>query len=132
MAANGAIHASPDQPQIENLSMTTFGPGTRALQTVRIAPMTPGRYELAVQLAPRDTASPTDSPVDLTQLSASEAVVKVYRHELAEPLLYRVGRNKKATVWWPFAMEIAGPDKVVDHIYKSEHYRQTLPQIPSK
>ena len=132
MGSTGSAHVFAGQPQADNLSSLRTNQNGRGPETLRIHPLKPGRYELVVQVVPHGSAAPSDDTTEaLKQLSRSEAVVKVYRHGQPEPATYRVGRNKQATVWWPLALEVASPDKIVDHVYKAEHYRSSLPEILS-
>ena len=125
--ATGAVtHVFSGQPQDGNLSAIRTSPNGRGPETLRINPLKPGRYELLVEVVPT-AAPPEDTTEALNQLSRSEAMVKIYRLGHHEPATYRVGRNKKATVWWPLGLEIISPDKIIDHVYKAEHYRSSLP-----
>lgn len=119
-------HVYSGQPQADNLSLATTGQNVQRPQTVRIHPLQPGRYEMVVAVAPDEGAS-NDPTQSLKYLSLSEATVKVYRNGQSVPAVYRVGRNKNATVWQPFGLEILPSGKIVDHVYKAEHYKTTLP-----
>jgi hypothetical protein len=88
---------------------------------------------MLVQLAPGANDLKADDDLEMQKvLSRSEAIVKVYRYGQSEPTIYRVGRNKKATVWWPFALELTNSNKIIDHVYKAEHYRNSLPEAIAK
>lgn len=132
-AEDPAAHVFADHPQAENLSMIKLSQDGHGPETLRIHPLKPGRYEMLVQVvADSNNSKAGDGAEGRKDLSQSEAVVKVYRHGQAEPTTYRVGRNKKATVWWPFALELTSSDKVIEHVYKAEHYRSALPEVIAK
>ncbi len=119
-------HVHEGQPQSDNLAAVRLNQNGRGPETLRIHPLKEGRYEFAVQALP-DDAEAKAAPADTRRLSMSEATVRVYRFGQSEARTYRVGRHKRATVWQPFALEIIRPDQIVDHVYKAEHYRLSLP-----
>jgi Carboxypeptidase regulatory-like domain/CarboxypepD_reg-like domain len=119
-------HVFSAQPQSDNLSVEKSNANGRGPETLRIHPLKPGRYEIVVSVESNEDVS-KDPATALQQLSKSEATLKIYRFGATAPQLFRVGRNKKATVWWPLAIEINDSGKLTEHIYKAEHYRTTLP-----
>lgn len=132
-AEDPAVRVCADHPQADNLSMVKLSQAGRGPETLRIGLSKPGRYEMLVQVAPvASNVKGGDVSEMQKELSRSEAIVKVYRHGQSEPTIYRVGRNKKATVWWPFALELTGSNKIIDHVYKAEHYRNSLPAAIAK
>ena len=120
-----ATHVFVNKPQNDNLQLLRANQNGRGPETIRVHPLKPGRYEFLVHRPmPREA---TPRATEMRQLSQSAAVVRVYRFGQSEPQTYRIGRNKSANVWQPFALEITNADKIVDHVYKAEHYRQSLP-----
>lgn len=129
-ATGSAAHVVAARPRNDNLAVLLPNQNGRGPETMRIHPLKPGRYEILVQVPPGENpAPPAEIPSISKQLSRSEAMVKIYRSGQSQPAMYRVGRNKNATVWWPLALEIASPDKVIEHVYKAEHYRSSLPAL---
>lgn len=129
-ATGSAAHVVAARPRSDNLSVLLPNQNGRGPETLRIHPLKPGRYEFLVQLPPGENPpTPEETPNVSKQLSRSEAMVKIYRSGQSQPALYRVGRNKSATVWWPLALEIAGSGSVIEHVYKAEHYRNSLPAL---
>jgi len=119
-------HVFSGNLQADNLSLHKSNQNGHGPETLRIHPLKPGRYEFVVNVVPEEV--PEKDPGLLQKyLSKSESVVKVYRHGQTEPSIYHVGRNKRAMVWQPFGLEIVGSDKIIDHVYKAEHYRLSLP-----
>ena len=120
-----ATHVFVNKPQNDNLQLLRANQNGRGPETIRVHPLKPGRYEFLVHRPmPREA---TPRATEMRQLSQSAAVVRVYRFGQSEPQTYRIGRNKSANVWQPFALEIIKADKIVDHVYKAEHYRPSLP-----
>lgn len=116
-------HIFVDRPQDDNLSVVPSDRSAKSPETFRIHPLKPGRYEYVVQLLESE-----ESTKDLASLlSKSGATVKVYQHGKSTPDVYRIGQNKKATTWQPFALEIVNSEKVINHVYKAQHYRMSLP-----
>ncbi len=120
-----ASHVFVNKPHDGNLQLLRANQNGRGPETIRLHPLKPGRYEFLVHRpVPREAAA---RAAEVRQLSQSAAVVRIYRFGQAEPQTYRIGRNKSANVWQPFALEVINSDKIVDRVYKAEHYRLSLP-----
>jgi hypothetical protein len=125
--SKAVAHVCAASLQSDNLTLAKPIQNRDDTESLRIHPLEPGRYEMVVAVVV-DEKSTGDSTESFKFLSQSQATVKVYRNGQSTPLVYHVGKNKKATVWQPFGLEIQKSGKIIDHVYKAEHYRASLPE----
>lgn len=116
-----AAHVSAATRQAENLALVNSGDGWA---TLRLSTTQPGRYEFLLSALPTRDAQGKISP---SPLSTTRPQVRVFRAGMSEPQAFIASAKKQFTVWQPFALEVVTPVRIIDHVYKAEHYSVTLP-----